>query len=134
MSEVPVVVLGATGMVGQRMLSLLRGHPWLRVAGLAASERSAGRSYRDACAWRLPGEPWAGYGDLPVLPCDPATLAAHVGRAGVALSALDSGPAGDLERPFAHAGWTVVSNAGTHRMDPDVPLLVAEINPDHVAL
>jgi aspartate-semialdehyde dehydrogenase len=126
---VPVVVLGATGMVGQRMLSLLRGHPWFRVVGLAASERSVGRPYREACAWRLPGEPWAGYGDLVVEPCDPA-----LHRPGIAFSALDTGPAKELERAWAALGWQVVSNAGAHRMDVDVPLLVPEINADHLAL
>src|SRR5687767_7849565 len=97
----PVVVLGATGMVGQRMLSLLRDHPRLRVAALAASERSAGRPYRDACAWRLPGEPWAGFGDEIVHACDPARLTEVCGGTGVALSALDTEPARELERPFA---------------------------------
>lgn len=128
--RVPVVVLGATGMVGQRMLALLRHHPWFRVVGLAASERSVGRPYREACGWRLPGDPWAGFGDLEVEPCDPQLHATP----GIAFSALDTGPAKELERPFAAAGWQVVSNAGTHRMDPDVPLLVPEINADHLAL
>ena len=129
--EVPVVVLGATGMVGQRMLAGLRSHPWFRVVGLAASERSAGRPYREACTWRLPGEEWAGYGDVPVLPCDPGAFGE---TRGIAFSALDTGPAKELERAFAAAGWQVVSNAGAHRMDADVPLLVPEINADHLAL
>jgi aspartate-semialdehyde dehydrogenase len=131
----PVVVLGATGMVGQRMLTLLRGHPWFEVVALAASERSAGKLYRDACTWRLAGEPWAGFGDQQVHPCDPALLGALLnGRRGVALSALDTGPARELERPFAAAGFAVISNASAHRMDEDVPLLVPEINPDHLRL
>jgi aspartate-semialdehyde dehydrogenase len=132
--KTPVVVLGATGMVGQRMLTLLRGHPRLEVAALAASERSAGKKYREACAWRLPGEPWAGFGELPVYPCEPDALAQAAGGFGIALSALDTGPAKEMERPFAQAGWHVVSNASTHRMDPDVPLLVPEINAAHLAL
>jgi aspartate-semialdehyde dehydrogenase len=131
---VPVVVLGATGMVGQRMLSLLRGHPELELRAIAASERSAGKLYREACAWRLPGEPWAGFGDMEVLPCDAQTLLSAVGKGAIALSALDSGPAKEMERPFAQAGFHVVSNASTHRMDEDVPLLVPEINADHLAL
>jgi aspartate-semialdehyde dehydrogenase len=128
---VPVVVLGATGMVGQRMLAGLRRHPWFRVVGLAASERSVGRPYREACTWRLGGEDWAGYGDLPVEACEPASFG---GRPGIAFSALDTAPARALERGFAAAGWHVVSNAGAHRMDDDVPLLVPEINAEHASL
>jgi aspartate-semialdehyde dehydrogenase len=130
---VPVVVLGATGMVGQRLVQLLVRHPWFRIAALAASERSAGRRYDEACAWRLPGEPHAGVGDLPVHPCDPAALAA-LAPGGLALSALDTGPAKALERDCAAAGLHVVSNASAHRMDDDVPLVVPEINADHLAL
>jgi aspartate-semialdehyde dehydrogenase len=131
---VPVVVLGATGMVGQRMLSLLRGHPELQLRAIAASERSAGKLYREACTWRLPGEPWGGFADMEVLPCDPQALLAAVGKGAIALSALDTAPARELERPFARAGFHVVSNASAHRMDEDVPLLVPEINADHLAL
>lgn len=135
---VPVVVLGATGMVGQRMLSLLRGHPTFEVKALAASERSAGKTYREACAWRLPGEPWAGFGDMPVLSCDLTTLDAAMPRSAsrgvIALSALDTTPALELERPLAAMGFHVVSNASAHRMDEDVPLLVPEINHEHLGL
>jgi aspartate-semialdehyde dehydrogenase len=132
--RVPVVVLGATGMVGQRFVASLRDHPWLEIGALAASERSAGWPYREATPWRLPGEPWAGAGDLEVHPCDPDHLARVVGRSTLALSALDTSAARDHERAFAAAGWHVVSNASAHRMDADVPLLVPEINPDHVDL
>lgn len=132
--SVPVVILGATGMVGQRAVALLRGHPFLRVVGLAASERSAGKRYREACKWLLPGEPYAGMGDAEVLPVDPVALTALAGRPGVALSALDTAPAAQFERAFAKAGWAVTSNASAHRMDADVPLLVPEINADHLAL
>lgn len=131
---VPIVVLGATGMVGQRALTLLRDHPYLRVVALAASDRSAGRRYRDACRWHLPGEPYAGFGEWPVLRCEPAEIAAAIGRPCLALSALDTAAAVALERPFAAAGFAVVSNASTHRMDADVPLLVPELNADHLAL
>jgi aspartate-semialdehyde dehydrogenase len=132
-APVPVVILGATGMVGQRMVSLLARHPWFRVAALAASERSAGRRYDEACTWRLPGTPFAGLGAMPVLPCDPAVLAREA-PGGIALSALDTGPARELERSFVAAGFHVVSNASAHRMDADVPLLVPEVNADHLAL
>lgn len=134
MARIPVVVLGATGMVGQRMLEILKGHPWFEVKALAASSRSAGRRYADACAWRLPGESWAGYGDMPVLPCDPETIAAQVGPGAFALSALDTEPAREVERPFAAAGFRVVSNASAHRMDADVPLIIPEVNGDHLGL
>lgn len=131
---IPVVILGATGMVGQRAVQLLQGHPWFTIAALAASERSAGKTYREACRWHLGGEPWGGLGDMPVEPCDPARLTAVAGRPGIALSALDTQAAIDLERPFAAAGWAVVSNASAHRMDVDVPLLVPELNREHLGL
>lgn len=134
MRRVPVVVLGATGMVGQRALTLLRDHPWLELAGLAASSRSAGRSYREACTWRLPGEPWAGAGDRRVHPVDPDVLTEVVGGPGIALSALGSDVAREVEPAFARAGWQVVSNASAYRQDPRVPLIVPEINADHLAL
>lgn len=129
--RIPVVVLGATGMVGQRALTLLRDHPQFSVAGLAASERSEGKRYRDACAWHLYGEPYAGVGDHLVRPCDPG---AFEGRPGIALSGLDSGPARAIEEAFAAAGWRVVTNAGAVRMDANVPLVIPEVNPDHLAL
>jgi len=132
--RIPIVILGATGMVGQRALSLLRDHPWFRVAALVASDRSAGRPYREACTWLLPGEPWAGFGDAPVLPCDPAAVAEGAGPATIALSALTSSAARDAEPAFARAGWMVVSNASAHRAAPDVPLIIPEVNADHLAL
>lgn len=131
---VPVAILGATGMVGQRAVALLRGHPFLRVAALAASERSAGKKYRDACKWVVPGEAYGGLGDVVIEPCDPERLTALCGRPGIALSALDTEPARELERAFARAGWAVTSNASAFRMDDDVPLLVPEINADHLAV
>jgi len=129
-----VVVLGATGMVGQRAITLLRDHPWLQLVALAASERSAGRTFAQAVPWRLPGEPYAGLGAWPVLSCDPAAITAVAGRPGIALSALDAGPAREIEAAFARAGWVVVSNASAFRMDDDVPLIVPEVNADHLAL
>lgn len=133
-SPVPVAILGATGMVGQRLVQLLDGHPWLSADVLAASERSAGKTYAEACAWRLPGQEHAGRGGQEVHACDPATLTAVAGRPGIAISALDTGAARELERPFAAAGWTVISNASAHRMDADVPLVIPEVNADHLAL
>lgn len=132
--SIPIVILGATGMVGQRAAALLVGHPWFHVGAVAASERSVGKRYRDACKWLIPGTPYAGLGDAIVEPCDPQRLTAICGRSGIALSALDTGAAAEIERPFAKAGWAVVSNASAHRMDEDVPLLVPELNAEHLAL
>lgn len=133
-SRVPVAVLGATGMVGQRMVELLVDHPWLRPGVLAASARSAGKSLRDAARWHLPGTPYAGHGDHAVFPCEPDVLAEAMGGPGIALSALDTAAAAELEHRFAEAGWTVITNASTHRMNRDVPLLIPEVNADHLAL
>ena len=132
--SIPVVVLGATGMVGQRALSLLKNHPWFDIAALAASERSAGKRYDEACRWHLPGEPWAGLGDRIVEACDADALTARLGRTGIALSALDAKPAKHIEKAFAEAGWAVVSNASAFRGDPSVPLVIPEVNADHLEL
>jgi aspartate-semialdehyde dehydrogenase len=127
-SRIPVVILGATGAVGQRFVSLLDGHPWFRVSALAASGRSAGRKYEEAVRWFLerPIPEWAR--DMRVVEC----------RAGIdarlAFSGLDAEVAGGIEEDFAGAGYAVVSNARNHRMDPDVPLLVPEINAAHLEL
>jgi aspartate-semialdehyde dehydrogenase len=131
MHRLPVLVLGATGMVGQRIVQRLAGHPRLRVAAVAASERSAGRAYSEACTWRLPGPPFGEAADLPVLPCDPDAVPTHLK---VALSALDRGPALAIEDAFRHAGWAVVSNAGAWRTDPLVPLVIPEVNAEHLHL
>jgi aspartate-semialdehyde dehydrogenase len=115
-------------MVGQQFIALLTDHPWFRVTWLGASQRSEGKPYDQAAAWRLPSP----------LPADVATLtvdAATPGRAPqLVFSSLDSSVAGEIEGEFAEAGHLVVSNARNYRMDPDVPLLVPEVNPDHLAL
>jgi len=131
LNRLPVVVLGATGMVGQRMLSLLDGHPGLRLVGVGASARSVGRPLAEALTWRLPGRLPRAFADLPVLPCEPR---AFEGQARLALSALDAGPAGPIEAAFRDAGWWVVTNASPWRMDPGVPLVIPEVNPDHLDL
>lgn len=124
--RIPVAVLGATGAVGQRFVQLLAAHPWFEVAELVASERSAGRAYRDAVAWRLPGDPGAA-GALPV-----AALGTPL-RSRLLFSGLDSAVAGEAEAAYAAAGCAVVSNARNHRMADDVPLLVPEVNAAHLA-
>ena len=124
----PVAILGATGAVGQTFVRLLEDHPWLEIAELAASERSAGRAYGEVTRW-FEGTLPARLRDRPVLPCDPAAV-----RAPIVFSALDSSAAGDLEPAFAAAGRLVFSNAKNHRMASDVPLLIPEVNWPHVAL
>ena len=126
--RVPVAVLGATGAVGQRFVQLLDGHPWFRVGALAASERSAGQRYGQAARWFLqePMPEWAR--DLEVVPCRPGL------DARVAFSGLDASVAGAIEEEFARAGHAVVSNSCNHRMDPQVPLLIPEVNSDHLEL
>jgi len=129
MSEkIDVGVLGATGTVGQQFIALLAGHPWFRVSWLAASERSAGKRYGDL-AWRLPSALPADVARLEVSP-----LAAVDQAPSLLFSALDSSVAGEAETAFAGSGRLVVSNARNHRMDPLVPLLIPEVNPDHLAL
>ena len=127
--KIPVTVLGATGVVGQRFVRRLAAHPLFRIEHLAASERSAGKRYRDACAWRLDGEPYGGLGDQVMAEGGPETAAARV-----VFSALDTEPARELEPAFAKAGCLVFSNASAFRMSPEVPLLVPEVNPEHLGL
>src|SRR6187431_3358829 len=128
MPAIPVGILGATGMVGQQFIALLANHPWFKVAWLGASERSAGKAYRDAAAWRLPN-PLAD--EVARMKVDEATP----GRAPtLVFSGLDSSVAGEIEGAFAQAGHVVVSNSRNYRMEPTVPLLIPEVNADHLAL
>jgi aspartate-semialdehyde dehydrogenase len=128
MQRIEVGVLGATGMVGQQFALQLAGHPWFSLTWLAASERSEGRRYREAAPWRLSVPMPADLADKQVDGCVP-------GRGPkVVFSALDASAAGDIEQAFAAAGHIVVSNARNYRMDAVVPLLVPEVNPEHLAL
>jgi aspartate-semialdehyde dehydrogenase len=128
MPTIPVGILGATGMVGQQFIALLADHPWFKVEWLGASQRSEGKAFADAAAWRLPSR----------LPADVArrTVEAAVpGRAPkLMFSGLDSSVAGEIEAAFAEAGHIVVSNSRNYRMEATVPLLIPEINADHLAL
>jgi aspartate-semialdehyde dehydrogenase len=128
-TKIPVTVLGATGVVGQRFVRRLANHPLFKVQHLAASERSSGKRYRDACAWRLDGEPYGGLGDQVMV--DGNT---DFALSPVVFSALDTDPARELEPAFAKAGAVVFSNAGAFRMAADVPLLVPEVNAEHLDL
>src|SRR5579859_6697621 len=119
-------VLGATGMVGQRFVHMLANHPWFELADLAASERSSGRKYADVVKWHLDTPIPEAARDMvvkdlaPNLDCD------------FVFSALDSSVAGGAEEEFARAGYPVLSNSKNHRMDPDVPLLIPEVNASHL--
>lgn len=128
MSKVKVGILGATGAVGQRFVQLLDGHPWFEIAALAASETSAGNTYAEACTWRISSDMPDSVRDMEVLPIEPGI------EADIVFSALPSRVAGPTEEAFAAAGYVVCSNASSHRMDPDVPLLIPEVNPQHLSL
>jgi len=129
MPQIPVAVLGATGSVGQRFVSLLDNHPWFKVVALAASDRSVGQSYSKACRWIL-SEPMPGWAqDMMIVPVTPDAISAKI-----VFSALPANLAKDIEPEFATAGFAVCSNASSYRREPDIPLLLPEINADHIAL
>jgi aspartate-semialdehyde dehydrogenase len=125
---IPIGILGATGMVGQQFIALLADHPWFKVEWLGASQRSEGKAFRDAAAWRLPNR----------LPDDVAARIVQAAAPGQApkliFSGLDSSVAGEIEGAFAKAGHVVVSNARNYRMEANVPLLIPEVNADHLKL
>ena len=129
MSQIPVAVLGATGSVGQRFISLLDNHPWFRVAALAASDRSVGQPYAQACRWVL-NDPMPEFArEMVVVPAMPECIDAKI-----VFSALHNEIAKDLEPQFAQAGFAVCSNASSYRRVEDVPLLLPEVNADHIQL
>lgn len=128
-TRIPVAILGATGMVGQRFIELLQGHPWFELVAIAASHKHEGRAYAEVARWRLSGsEMPASAASLPVVSCTPEALPVDVK---IAFSALPAEVAGEIEVAFARAGIAVFSNAKNHRMQDDVPLLIPEVNPDH---
>ncbi len=128
MNRIPVAVLGATGTVGQKFIRLLADHPWFELVALAASENSAGRTYGEVVRWReaIPLPPRIA--GMVVQRCRPPL------EAKVVFSALDADIAQEIEQDFARAGAVVITNTRVHRMDPDVPLLVPEVNADHLDL
>ncbi|WP_129675400.1 aspartate-semialdehyde dehydrogenase [Candidatus Chloroploca sp. Khr17] len=126
--KIRVSVLGATGTVGQRFIQLLEGHPWFELAALVGSERSAGRTYAEATRWVLDAPMPSEVEGMTILP-DDADLDTPL-----VFSALPSKTAGIIEQRLARAGHIVCSNASDHRMEPDVPLLIPEVNPEHLAL
>src|SRR5215471_8891121 len=127
-NKIKVGDLGATGAVGQKFVTLLEGHPWFELCELAASDRSAGKTYKEATAWRQ-------YKPIPerlknqtIKPCEPGL------DCRIVFSSLDSSVASDIEKSFAQSGYIVVSNSRNYRMDEDVPLLIPEVNSEHLAL
>lgn len=126
--RIDVGILGATGMVGQQFITQLTGHPWFRAVWLGASERSEGKRYAQAATWRLSSQMPEDLRDMRVRACTPD------GGPLLMFSALDANAAKDIEPAFAKAGHIVISNARSYRMDPLVPLLIPEVNADHLAL
>jgi aspartate-semialdehyde dehydrogenase len=124
--KIDVGILGATGMVGQHFVKFLQQHPWFKMTWLGASDRSAGKKYRDAAQWHLGGVTPENVADLTMEECKPGNAPRLV------FSAMDASVATEIERAFASAGHVVVSNSRNHRMEADVPLLVPEVNPDHL--
>jgi aspartate-semialdehyde dehydrogenase len=129
MKRIKVAVLGATGMVGQRFLSLLEGHPYFELTDLAASHRSAGKRYREVVKWYLEAQMPDGVGEFVVKEIEPKAIDADI-----VFSALPAVIAKDIEPAFAKEGFIVASNASSFREEEDVPLLIPEINPDHLEL
>jgi aspartate-semialdehyde dehydrogenase len=127
---IDVGVLGATGAVGQRFVQLLAEHPWFRLKTLTASDRSAGKQYRDVVNWRLDCPFPETIGDITISP----TTVEGLRGVDLVFSALPADIAGEVEKNCAKAGIGVCSNASSHRMEPEVPLVIAEVNPDHLAL
>jgi aspartate-semialdehyde dehydrogenase len=127
-ARIPVAVVGATGMVGQRIIAMLEDHPQFELAEVASSARTAGKRYGAAATWRVPTAMPDGVADLQLKeggsPLD----------CGVVFSAMPGGPATAIERTYAAAGKIVVSNSSSYRMDPRVPLVIPEVNADHLRL
>jgi aspartate-semialdehyde dehydrogenase len=127
--RIPVAVLGATGAVGQTFIRLLHDHPWFELAELAASERSAGKRYADAARWVGAESMPESVRDIVVRTCEPSKVSAPI-----VFSALDAAVAGEVELAFAKAGRLVLSNAKNFRMEDDVPLVIPEVNADHLGI
>src|SRR3989449_7738579 len=125
-AKIPIGILGATGIVGQRFVQMLEHHPWFEVAWLAASDRSEGRPYPEAARWRMKTPIPSRVAQMQVSPAMPE------GAPKIVFAALDAGIAAELEPRFAQAGCAVVSNSSALRMQSDVPLVIPEVNPEHI--
>ncbi len=126
--KIKVAILGATGSVGQKFIELLKDHPWFEIEEVAASEKSSGKKYKDATNWIMQSQLDERVANLEVKNCVPNLKSKFV------FSALDASVAGEIESDFAKAGYYVISNARNHRFDEDVPLIIPEVNPDHLDL
>jgi aspartate-semialdehyde dehydrogenase len=126
--KIPVAILGATGSVGQKFVELLANHQWFVISELCASDKSAGKKYEDAADWFISAPLPNSVKNIIVSKCEPVL------KSKVVFSGLDSGVAGNIETEFAKAGYMVISNSKNHRMDENVPLLIPEVNPDHLSL
>jgi len=127
-----VAILGATGTVGQRFIELLQGHPWFEISVLAASERSAGKKYKEACKWRMETSMPEEVKDMTVVNTNLKEVQ-QAGDVDFVFSALPGSIAGPIEEEFA-VEYPIVSKASAHRMESDVPLIIPEVNPDHLQL
>jgi aspartate-semialdehyde dehydrogenase len=127
-TKLPVGILGATGVVGQRFVQLLEHHPWFEITWLAASDRSEGKSYSEAARWRLKTEVPK---NIAVMKMSPAVCE---GAPKIIFAALDTAIAAEMEPRFAEAGHAVITNSSALRMKSDVPLVIPEVNPDHMKL
>lgn len=128
MKKIPVAILGATGSVGQKFIELLSNHPWFKISELAASEKSINKKYKDATKWVMTSLLQDDIASLIVKPCKPNL------KSKIVFSALDSSVAGEIESEFANNGFIVISNAKNHRFDKDVPLVIPEVNYQHLEL
>ena len=128
MKKIGVAILGATGSVGQKFLELLAEHPQFEVKELAASEKSAGKKYKEATNWIMQKALPLNFSDMIVKECQPNL------KSKIVFSALDASVAGEIEEDFAKAGYIVISNARNHRYDPNVPLIIPEVNSDHLEM
>jgi len=131
-SKRKVAILGATGAVGQRFIQLLQGHPWFNIEVLAASERSAGKKYKDACNWTMESNLPREIAEMTVIDANVESVE-KAGNVDIVFSSLPGDLAGPVEAEFA-ALYPVFSKASAHRMEKDVPLLIPEVNPEHAAL
>lgn len=128
MERVPIAILGATGTVGQKFITLLHDHPYFRIHELVASPRNAGKTYREACMWKQNMPIPEDIADITIKTTDTPLTST------ILFSGLDSSVAGEVERRYADEGHIIISNSKNYRMDPRVPLVIPEINPDHFAL
>lgn len=126
--KIKVAILGATGSVGQKFIELLSNHPWFEIAELAASDRSAGKKYSEAVNWVMQTQLPTEIANMIVKKCEPNLISK------IAFSALDASVAGEIEEDFAENGYVVISNARNHRFDVDVPLMIPEVNSEHLEI